>query len=158
MWPICDKPPSAYSKFPAAASARVNNETLSDDTLLERARGHLKVLELPQFASFNVPRASPYPFFRSQLERIPAVTARRFFDALVQTAEDLDLGMGRRFPPAEICACVQLLTPLGGGDPPSSRLAKELSALLFGLWWEALNLPCKYTKQSLHPCDSLRLT
>ena len=154
-WTIVDRSPSAYSQLSAAASALVKDESLSDDTLLERARGHLKVLELPQFAHLNAPLASHFPVLKSQLERIPAVTAGRFFDALIQTADDLDLGIGRRFPPAEICACVQLLTPLGGGDPPSSHLAKELSALLFRVWWEALNLPCKYANQSLHPCDSL---
>ena len=143
-WTIVDMSPSAYSKLSAAASALVKDESLSDDILLERARGYLKVLELPQFAHLNAPLASQLPISRTLSERIPVVTAGRFFNALLQTADDLDLDIGRRFPPAEVCACAQLLVPVGGGDPPPLRLAKELSALVFGVWWLALNRPCEY--------------
>ena len=65
---------------------------------------------------------------------------------MIQTAHDLDLGDGRRFPPAEICACARLLEDSGSLQP--CRLAQELSSSIFEVWWDALWYPCKYHRSS----------
>ena len=73
--------------------------------------------------------------FALEPSKAQAVTARRFFEAMIQMAHDLDLGDGRRFPPAEICACARLLEDSGSLQP--RRLAQELSSLIFEVWWDA---------------------
>ena len=72
---------------------------LTDGELLERARRHLQVFDNPEFAEYNRPPwAASFPMFALEPSKAQAVTARRFFEAMIQTAYDLDLGDGRRFP------------------------------------------------------------
>ncbi len=78
----------------------------------------------------------------STQERAREITAHRFFDAMMQTADEFDLGIGRRFPAAEICACAQLLEY--NGTVPTRRLAEELFTLIFDVWWTSLCWPREY--------------
>ncbi len=61
---------------------------------------------------------------------------------MVQTADELDLGIGRRFPAAELCACALLAE--NSRALPSRCLAQELSTLIFDIWWTALWWPREY--------------
>ena len=146
-WSLLHSSLPAYSELQTIARTLVSDTTLSDDTLIKRAREHLRVFKLPQCAKYNYPRwiaTRLVPSLSSQPDRVRAVTAERTFDALIQTAKDLDLGIGLRYPPAEICACAQLLAPFGS-DPLPERLAAELHALIFSVWWDALWAPGEYT-------------
>ncbi|TFK81971.1 hypothetical protein K466DRAFT_655924 [Polyporus arcularius HHB13444] len=123
-----------------AALAIVNDTTLTDDDLLTRAQKHLGVLSRPEFAAYNCPKWIRKVFaVNSTPDRAREITARRLFDAMIQTADEFNLGIGRRFPAAEICACAQFLEY--NGTVPTRRLAEKLSTLIFDVWWTSLCWP-----------------
>ncbi|TFK78547.1 hypothetical protein K466DRAFT_570771 [Polyporus arcularius HHB13444] len=114
--------------------------TSEDEALMERAQQHLQVLESPEFAKYNMPQWIGNPLqSQSNSDHARGTTARRLFDAMVQTADELDLGIGRRFPAAEICACALLAE--NSRALPSCCLAQERSTLIFDIWWTALWWP-----------------
>ncbi|TFK79101.1 hypothetical protein K466DRAFT_570439 [Polyporus arcularius HHB13444] len=144
-----DESLAAYVTLQHAALAIVEDTTLPDDVLLERATCHLQVFERPEFAAHS---REKWMKNVSSLSRNPGraedFTARRFFDAMIQTADELNLRTGRRFPAAEVCACALLLEPRESGSRRPSdllkaprRLAEELSILIFDIWWTALWWP-----------------
>ncbi len=146
-----DESLAAYVTLQHTALAIVEDTTLPDDVLLERATYHLQVFERPEYATHS---REKWMKNVSSLSRNPGraedFTARRFFDAMIQTADELNLRTGRRFPAAEVCACALLLEPRESGsrrpsDPLKAprRLAEELSILIFDIWWTALWWPRK---------------
>ncbi|RPD76812.1 hypothetical protein L226DRAFT_611239 [Lentinus tigrinus ALCF2SS1-7] len=149
MWTLSDRSLPAYIKLEEVASTIVNDPRLTDYALEQRARAHLRILERPELAKWNHPQwlapiASSMKADRLVLEKlVSAVTAQRFFEAMIQTANEFNLRSGRRHACAEVCACVRLAQ---AADPLletwSDRVALELNALLFTVWFQTMWETC----------------
>ncbi|RPD76811.1 hypothetical protein L226DRAFT_532837 [Lentinus tigrinus ALCF2SS1-7] len=139
-WTLSVRSLPDYIKLQEVASTIDKDTALTDHALHRCARDYLQILERPEFAEFNHPPWIAYiPSLKAQPERARAVTPGRFFDAMMKTADEFDLGSGRRYVCAEVCACVRLAQSVA----PYSlrRVAQELSALIFRVWWGALCYP-----------------
>ncbi|RPD76819.1 hypothetical protein L226DRAFT_611244 [Lentinus tigrinus ALCF2SS1-7] len=145
-WTLTRRSLPAYIKLQKVTSKIFNDHTLTDYTLEQRAYAHLEILERPEFAKWNHPRWLA-PMARARMikvglleELVSAVTARRFFHAMLQTADEFRLDRGRRYACAEVCACVRLAK---AKDPfcPSRNVALELHSLLFTVWFWAMRFP-----------------
>ncbi|RPD53622.1 hypothetical protein L227DRAFT_382985 [Lentinus tigrinus ALCF2SS1-6] len=145
-WTLTRRSLPAYIKLQKVASKIFNDHTLTDYTLEQRAFAHLEILERPEFAKWNHPRwlapmarmigAEPVE------ELVSAVTARRFFAAMMQTAAEFRLYRGRRYVCAEVCACVRLAKAEDSEPFCASRnVAIELYSLLFSVWYRAMRFP-----------------
>ncbi|RPD53623.1 hypothetical protein L227DRAFT_604481 [Lentinus tigrinus ALCF2SS1-6] len=140
MWTLSDRSLTSYIKLQEVASTIVNDPTLSDHALAERARAHLQILERPEFAKWNhlqwladigrEMKVEP----RELEELVSAATARRFFDAMMQTADEFNLRNGRRH------ACAETQDPLNISR--GLLVVLELHTLLFMVWWHAMWYPC----------------
>ncbi|RPD53627.1 hypothetical protein L227DRAFT_616830 [Lentinus tigrinus ALCF2SS1-6] len=145
MWTLSDRSLPAYIKLEEVASTIVNDPRLTDYALEQRARAHLRILERPELAKWNHPQwlapiASSMKADRLVLEKlVSAVTAQRFFEAMIQTANEFNLRSGRRHACAEVCACVRLAQAAGPlHETWSDRVALELNALLFTVWFQTM--------------------
>ena len=104
-WTLTDRALSSYMELQRVSLSIASDAQLTDGELLERARRHLQVFDNPEFAEYNRPPwAASFPMFALEPSKAQAVTAGRFFEAMMQTAHDLDLGDSRRFPPCgDLC-------------------------------------------------------
>ena len=112
------------------AHTLVNDTSLTDDELLKLAR---RSRRLRVHQTQPAPWMAVVPACDQEPPRTRAVTAGRFFEAMIQTADHLNLGIGRRLPPprythARMC----------WRGPPLRHLARETYNRVFNVWWGAL--------------------
>ena len=125
----------------------VDDETLSDTVLYEHAQSIMTVLKKPEYSHLNIPH------WVLRVEKVTHAksaefTIERFFSALYETANILELQAGRRFVSATIYACAvdvqsnEALTSAIDKDGTEAQLAVELSKLASS-WIAYLLWPCK---------------
>ncbi|KAA1469520.1 hypothetical protein DENSPDRAFT_835162 [Dentipellis sp. KUC8613] len=120
--------PGLFNKL---VSDIMNTPDLSNEDLYEQANKHLKVLTLDTFEKYNTPK---------WITRVPLPTGtdrHKFnmaglFDAMYQTASELNLTSGARYVSAAICACASLARS-APQEKPREQLAAELCKL-GGTW------------------------
>ncbi|RPD76818.1 hypothetical protein L226DRAFT_351484 [Lentinus tigrinus ALCF2SS1-7] len=92
-------------------------------------------------------------------ELVSAATARRFFDAMMQTADELNLRKGHRHACAEVCACVRLAQTQDPLNISQGLLVVlELHTLLFMVWWHAMWYPFFNFEPGTNFLDPVRST
>ncbi|KAI0720669.1 hypothetical protein C8T65DRAFT_826146 [Cerioporus squamosus] len=119
----------------------VDDPSLTDKELYERATAYLDVLDDPSFQIYNKPAG--VPAFDQQNSDF---SVKRLIEAFYQTAQDLDLPRGSRYILASVCACGRLVDTAADGTLPmttgvstSELLASELSTMAHKLWFTPMS-------------------
>ena len=123
--------------------AIAQDSTLSDSALQDDAERHLQVLSLPSFADINQP---PWVRHIQPFWAVPITyTASKLFDALYQTADELEFICGKRYVSAAICLCVQRTEIETGAAPLEDVPRRKAEALsqLASEWIAFMLWPCK---------------
>ncbi|RDX46035.1 hypothetical protein OH76DRAFT_1407383 [Lentinus brumalis] len=134
-WTLQGHSIEGYRMLMQATVTCLSDPTLSDTALYDQAEQLLGVFDDPEFEAYNRPDwLAQSAIFYMRPDKRERFSAKHFFEAMYQTADEWKLDKGHRFVSAAVCACAELLSSNTTG-PPADRLAQELSFLAFEIWF-----------------------